>query len=282
MVAIVGGLGAACCFSATAFFAQRASRVVGGWVTFAWASLVGAVAAAGPDALARGGAHLSAQTIALLALSGVLNVSGLVMEFVALGSGRVSVVTPIISAEGAVTALIAGLVGEPLAGIAWAALTVVVVGVIATCTTAATEAERRAGGTRRTVMLSLGSALAFGVGLYFQGTAGDDVPLAIVVAPPSLMGVLLVTLPFAVARRLPLPRTVVPVVVGVGLAELAGFWCFAAGATGSVAITAVLSSQFAVVSVVASVVILKERLTSRQLAGLAATCSGVAVLALSR
>jgi drug/metabolite transporter (DMT)-like permease len=34
--------------------------------------------------------------------------------------------------------------------------------------------------------------------------------------------------------------------------------------------------------VLASVLFLRERLTRRQLAGLAATCSGVAVLALSR
>jgi drug/metabolite transporter (DMT)-like permease len=191
------------------------------------------------------------------------------------------VVIPIVSAEGAITALIAGLAGEPIAGIAWAALAIVVVGVITTCTTAPTDEERRRGGTRRTVVLALGSAVTFGVGLYFQGTAGDDVPLAIMVAPPSVMGVLLVTLPLAAARRLPLPRTVAPVVIGVGLAELAGFWCFSAGATDSVAIAAVLSSQFAAVSVVASVLFLHERISRRQVAGLVAICGGVAVLALA-
>ena len=64
-----------------------------------------------------------------------------------------------------------------------------------------------------------------------------------------------------------------------GLAEVLGFICFAVGARDSVAITAVLGSQFAVVASVAAYLFVRERLTRLQLAGVAVIVAGVAALA---
>jgi drug/metabolite transporter (DMT)-like permease len=41
MIAVLGGLGAALCWTVTGVFAQRASRRIGELSTFAWASLIG-------------------------------------------------------------------------------------------------------------------------------------------------------------------------------------------------------------------------------------------------
>jgi drug/metabolite transporter (DMT)-like permease len=136
------------------------------------------------------------------------------------------------------------------------------------------------GDTRRTIALAVASSVCFGLGLFIQGTTSDDVALAVVVAPPTVMGVLLVTLPLLVARRLQPPRGALAAVVGVAVAELAGFWSFAIGARHSVAIAAVLSSQFAAVSAVIAVVVFRERLGRLQLLGLATTCVAVGLLAL--
>jgi drug/metabolite transporter (DMT)-like permease len=281
MSAILGGLGAACCWAATAFFARTAARVVGGWTTFAWASLIGALLVLGPLTIALAAEPPSAGTLALLALAGALNVGGLVAEFVALRTGKVSVIIPIVSAEGAVAALVAGVAGEPIAAAAWAFLAIVVVGVVATSTgDDPTQDAAGADHARRTVLLSVGSSVLFGVSLYLQGTVSDRLPIGTVIAPPTIMGVLLVVVPLAATRRLRSPRAALPAIAGVAVAELLGFSCYVYGARDSVAIAAVLSSQFAAIAVLVSVVVLRERPAPRQLFGLVAIGAGVTALAL--
>ena len=63
-----------------------------------------------------------------------------------------------------------------------------------------------------------------------------------------------------------------------GLAEVLGFVCFAIGARDSVAVAAVLGSQFAAVASVAAYLFLRERLTRLQLAGVVMILGGVAAL----
>ena len=63
-----------------------------------------------------------------------------------------------------------------------------------------------------------------------------------------------------------------------GIAEVLGFICFAVGARDSVAIAAVLGSQFAAVASVAAFLFLRERLTRLQLAGVVLILAGVAAL----
>jgi drug/metabolite transporter (DMT)-like permease len=67
-------------------------------------------------------------------------------------------------------------------------------------------------------------------------------------------------------------------VVYAGFAEVLGFVCFAVGARESVAIAAVLGSQFAAVASVAAYVLLRERLTRLQLVGVVTILVGVAAL----
>ena len=92
------------------------------------------------------------------------------------------------------------------------------------------------------------------------------------------MGVVVVTVPLALTRRLRLPRAVVPLVVTAGLAEVLGFASYALGARHSVAVAAVLGSQFAAVASVAAYFFFRERLTRLQLGGVLLIIAGVAAL----
>ena len=69
-------------------------------------------------------------------------------------------------------------------------------------------------------------------------------------------------------------------VTGAAVLQTAGFVLYrVAGRSGEVAMPSVLSSQFAVFAIVAGVVVLGERLSHRQIGGLAGLLVGVAVIA---
>ena len=111
MWAILGGLGAAVCWSVTTLTAARASRLIGSAATLAWVMLTGFVVVA-PVAFAQGKpAGLDGGALGWLGLAGAGNVAGLLLTYTALRIGKVSVVAPIESSEGAVAALIAVVAG---------------------------------------------------------------------------------------------------------------------------------------------------------------------------
>jgi drug/metabolite transporter (DMT)-like permease len=122
------------------------------------------------------------------------------------------------------------------------------------------------------------AALSFGVGIFATGHLSGSLPVGWAVLPPRLVGVALVTIPLALSRRLRVSRSALPLVAFTGIAEVLGFVCFALGARESVAIAAVLGSQFAVIASVAAYVLLRERLTRLQLAGVVLILAGVAAL----
>jgi drug/metabolite transporter (DMT)-like permease len=87
-----------------------------------------------------------------------------------------------------------------------------------------------------------------------------------------------VTIPLALTRQLKLTRPAVPLVVTAGLAEVVGFAFFVVGARHSLAITAVLASQFAAIASVVAYVLFRERLTRLQLGGVGLIVLCVAAL----
>lgn len=67
-----------------------------------------------------------------------------------------------------------------------------------------------------------------------------------------------------------------------GICELAGLASFALGARDGIAVTAVVGSQFAAISVVAAWFVFHERLSRLQVVGVATIIAGVATLAFLR
>ena len=81
-------------------------------------------------------------------------------------------------------------------------------------------------------------------------------------------------------RRLTMTRAVLPLVLLSGTAEVLGSTLSAWGATDSIAIVAVLGSQFAAIAAVAAFLLFKERLSRRQTIGVGIIVAGVTALAI--
>jgi drug/metabolite transporter (DMT)-like permease len=279
MIAVLGGLGSAVCWTVTGVFAQRASRRIGELSTFAWASMIGFCIAVVPALIAIRSSTSSAGTFVVLALSGVFNVVGLVAQFSALRRGQVSVVVPISSTEGAIAAMLAATTGSHLPPAGWVALAILIAGVVITV-----RSQWSAGNASNTQLKPVGlaavAAVCFGTGLFLQGLGGQHAPVALAVAPPSMLGTLLVALPMVSRRRLASPRGSSGWLVGVAVAELLGFVSYILGARHSVPIAAVLSAQYATLSVLVGVTALRERMAPAQVIGLILTIGGVTILSL--
>jgi drug/metabolite transporter (DMT)-like permease len=277
MIALLGGLGAALAWGTGTFCSARSSRIIGAWSVVAWVMLVGLIAnlvliAAGPSP-----GPLSATDIAWMLASGLGNVVGLILEYTALRLGKVGLVTPVTSTEGAIAAVLAVIAGEALGVPSAVLLAVVVVGVVL----AGVAPDESASDQRKAAAVGLAvlAALLFGIGIFATGHISESLPVGWAVLPPRLVGVAIVTIPLALSRRLKLSRSALPLVVFTGIAEVLGFVSFALAARHSVAVAAVLGSQFGAVAAVTAYVFLRERLTRLQLAGVALILAGVAALA---
>jgi drug/metabolite transporter (DMT)-like permease len=278
MTAFFGGIGAACFWAIATLSSSRASRQAGAGPVLAWVSLIG-FALAVPFGIAAGSPPGHATGWLLLAGAG--NVVGLLFEYVAVRSGMVGVVAAIASTEGAVAAVLAMLLGEPMA-----ATTVLILAVIATGIVLAALGEQQADddarAARRAVLFAIAAAAAFGVGLYAAGRMSGDVPLAWVVLPARLVGVIVITIPLLPRGRIRIDRPVAPLVITAAIAEIGGIASFALGARESIGITSVLGSQFAAFAAVGAFFLFGERLRRLQVAGVVTILAGVTALAAVR
>lgn len=274
MIAVLGGLGAAVCWATGTISAARASRVAGAWPVVAWVMLVGLLVTAPLVAAAGLPNGLPAEQVGWLTLSGAGNVTGLLLVYEAMRLGQVSITAPITATEGAIAAVFAVVAGESLRVSSAVLLAIIVVGVVLASFTGSAAGAHPMSST----LLACGAALLFGAGLFATGRVSQALPLAWALLPPRLVGVVAVTVPVLVAGRLRIPRAAAPLVVLTGLCEVGGFAAYAAGSRHSIAIAAVLSSQFAALTAVAAYVLFRERLRPIQVAGVATILVAVAVL----
>jgi drug/metabolite transporter (DMT)-like permease len=281
-MAILGGLGAALAWAVTLLCTSRATRMIGSGSVLAWVMLVGfcivvpwAALAGVPDELDRGSATW-------LLVAGLGNIVGLLLVYTALREGKVGIVGPIVSTEGAIAAVLAVLTGEHLAAGSAAMLALIAVGITLAATAAessdVSEVASAVDRARSVPVIALLAACSFGTSIYATARASADLPIAWAVAPPRVLGVVLVFVPLAATSRLRMTRPSVPLVVTAGIAEVVGFALFAVGSRDGVAVAAVLASQFAAIAAVAAYFLFKERLTRVQLAGVATIVAGVAIL----
>lgn len=273
MLAILGGLGAALAWTATMLAASRATRYVDTWSLLASVMTFGLIVTIPAAALA-GTPTIHASNLGWLIAAGCANVAGLLLTYSALAVGKVGVVAPITSTEGAVAAVIAVFAGQQLSGWTAAAFVPIVVGV-------ALAAYTPGGGRGlhlHSVVLAGLAALSFGLGLYAAGRNGQSLGIAWAVLPPRVVGVLVIALPLLVTRRWRLPRAAVPWAVVGGLCEALGFASYAEGARHNLAIAAVLASQFAGIATIVGWLVFRERLTRVQAFGVVGITVGVSIL----
>jgi drug/metabolite transporter (DMT)-like permease len=278
LIAILGGLGAAAAWTLSTICSSRSSRMLEPAAVVAWVMLVGFVVAV-PLALARGIPSAIVHTPGLwLALAGAGNVGGLLLAYQAMRAGRVALVAPVLSSEGAMAALIAILVGESIAPRVGVTLTVIVIGIALAAIPGGSGGESVHHRHGRAMVFAIGGALAFGASLYAAGRAGNALPAAWVAAAARIIGLPVLVAPLALRGGLRLTRSAAPLVLASGLAEVAGFYAYTAGARHGIAIAAVLSSQFGSLAALVGYLFFGERLSATQICGVAATVAGVAVL----
>ncbi len=275
----------------------RSARLIGSWATLGWVMLIGTLIAV-PATLVWGeGADFTPTALTLLAISGVGNIVGLLLAYTAFKAGKVAVIAPIISTEGAMGAVISILLGEQVGIAAAVVLTAIAIGVIiassggddavaepgglAANTTVESQAPSSGPGHpgRKATVIAIAAALAFGINLYASARIGATLPIVWSILPARLGGLLFVALPLLATGRLTLSRAAVPFVITIAVAEVVGTAVYAFGARDGIAVAAVTSSQFGAIAAVVSVLAFGERLRRTQVAGIALIAVGVALLA---
>lgn len=264
-------------WAAATLCAARAARLIGAPSVLAWVMLTG-LAITVPWAAVEGVPNLDGEALSFLFVAGFGNTIGLLFAYSGFKIGKVGIVAPIVSSEGAIAAVIAVVAGEQLAPGTGLVLAVVAAGIVLAAMGRDSADADSALHDGRAGFLGLAAALSFGVGLYATGRVSSGLPVAWAVLPPRIVGVLLIALPRAVTARLVLTREAAPLVLVAGVAEVVGFASFALGARHGIAVSAVLASQFAAVAAVAAYFVFGERLTRVQVVGVVAIASGVVIL----
>jgi len=277
VIAIFGGLGAASVFAIATLSASRGTRLIGPRSFLAGAMLVGLVATL-PAVAARSVPHIGGVDAGWLVLSGCGNVTGLLCAYAALRLGKVGIVAPVVSTEGAIAAVLAVVAGEGISPGAGATLGVIACGILLAGVTRDADEVPADPARVRALAFAIAAALAFGASLYATARVGASLPVAWAVLPARAVGVAAVTLPLALSRRLTITRQALPFVVLAGLCEAAGFALFTVASRHGIAVSAVLASQFAAIAAVAAYLLFGERLARVQLAGVASIVVGVAIL----
>lgn len=282
MIPIIGGLGAALAFAVSVLASARASRLVGAPSTLAGAMVVGLAIGLPIALLISPPPDLSGTNLGLAAMAGFGNVSGLLLTYVAYRAGAVGVVSAIASTEGAIAAVIAVIAGEVLVPGSGVVLAMIAIGVALAASGGGEEEGVPIPRDRalRAAGLALGAALCFAFGLYGAGRIASVLPLAWAILPARVVGVAFVAVPLAVMGRVRITRAALPYVVATGIAEIVGYVAYTLGAREGIAVSAVLASMFAPIAAVAAFVVFRERLSRRQIVGIATIVVGVAALGL--
>ena len=278
---MLAGLGAALAWTCSTLCNSASSRRIGAASTLAWVMLFGLVVAVPLAAAAGAPDDLGGDTIARLAVSGIGNVLGLGLVFMGVRYGRVAVVTSLGSTQGAIAALLAIAFGERPSALTLVGFVAVASGVLMVVLHSEEEDETAARPHgRRAIVLGAAAGLVFGISIYATGSASDEVPATWIALPARIVGVTVLLMALAAGLR-PLVRPAAArLAMAGGVFEVLGFVSYAVGAREGVAVTSVVASQFAALTVVGAWVVFRERLVTRQIAGVGMLAVGVALVAL--
>jgi drug/metabolite transporter (DMT)-like permease len=214
------------------------------------------------------------ESLVLAGLAGAVGVAGISALYRGLAVGRMGVVAPVSGVLGALVPVGVGFVLEGFPpGIVWAGIGLALVAVV--LVTRASHAE----GGRSGIEFGLVAGVAIGLMGVFLGLQPESSvfwPLATM----KLSALALLTAVIVVGRQAwAVPRTVLPVVLAVGLFDLAGnaFYLLAAQ-VGDIAIASILSSLYPVTTVVLAATLLRERITRSHIVGIVAAAVAIVLI----
>jgi drug/metabolite transporter (DMT)-like permease len=281
LTAILGGIGAALCFTCSSICASSSSRKIGPGSTLSWVMSLGLVLIIVPLAVFGNTHGFTAKTGLYLAISGITNVVGLRIQYVCYRRAPVGIVAAIASTEGVIAAVIATFFGERMPGATVWLLLLITGGVVLA---AATRDQPEAGSEFKgkikldSIGLLVVVALLFGVCLFTTAKAGNSLSLVWVLVPARLCGTLMFTVPLVATKKLVVTRKTFWLGLAAGTAEVTGILSYAFGARTNIAIAAVLSAQFAALTPIVAFVLFKERLHKHQVLGICLVLIGVAIV----
>ena len=213
-------------------------------------------------------------------LAGVVVSIGLALFYTAMGRGLISVVAPVAALTGAVIPVVYGLLrGERPGTVAVVGLVIALVAVVVV--SIAPGDPEHAAVTPTVIGMSFAAGVCFGLFYVCFSRISDDSGMwpvtlerATGTATLTLLAVALTRGRFSGARRL------LPYVLAIGVLEVAATMpLLLALQRGPVAIASVLASLYPVMTVLLAGVVLRERLSKLQLAGV--VCALVAVALVS-
>ena len=290
MAAVLFGLLSALSLGVADFLASRTSSRIGADRALFGMLVVGAVGLTIYGLSSGAPPPSRLEELLLIFAHGISLAISLLLFFSALALGPVSVVAPIMGANPVLVVAYATAAGRVPGFQEAAAMAAVVGGVVAIC---AMSREPKPDPHSKSKILR--SPRATGRVLALSISASAVYALAIVTGQESAAisnefdtlwlgraaGLLLVSaLLLLRRRRLAFPTGVRAMVFGHGVLDAAGIaFLLAGGSTANPEYTAVVSSAFCVVTVILACLILRERMSRGQVAGLALIIAGVAMLA---
>jgi len=234
-------------------------------------------------AVIAGGAPVEHDRAATLwaAGSGVIGLIGLAAFYHALSIGTMSIVAPV-TATGTIVPVVVGMVsGERPGALQLTGIALAACGVVLVSRAAPLEGGTAPRGGRTAIVLALVAAVGFGsflAGIDRAEQSGD----AAWVLLATRIGDGLVLVPLALLRRPPLPRTAegLLAILAIGVFDmLANLFFVLATGRGLLSVVGVLGSLYPAVTVLLARLILNERLSRTQGAGVLVTLTGVIALA---
>jgi drug/metabolite transporter (DMT)-like permease len=211
------------------------------------------------------------------AAAGVAGLVGLGALYRGLAIGAMGIVAPISAASPVVPLAVDAARGITPALLQWIGVALVLTGIVAL--------SREPGGVgRQRVAAGAGLALvaALGFGSFVVGIdAGSDesAPWAVVAARSASVSLALVAILFT-SSSLRVPRSVVPLLIGVGVFDTGANVCVAFATTeGAAGIVAVLSALYPVITIVLARIVLTERLSRPRRVGGVVALAGAALVA---
>jgi drug/metabolite transporter (DMT)-like permease len=206
------------------------------------------------------------------AAAGLLELAGFGFYILAIRRGTLAVVAPLVGLEGGIAALVAIAGGERVGAAVVVGIVLAVVGTSLSC---AERGERSASGAGWAIL----AGVVFGLMFVMYGLTDPLEPFtavtigrfcALVVLVPIVLRRPAVTVPRADLRRLS----------AIGAVDAVAFGAFVAAVDrGPVSVASVCGAQFATISVVLSVIFLRERPARVQIAGIVLTLTGTTLLA---
>lgn len=266
---------AAALYGVADFSGGLATRTHSAWRVAAWSQLIGVPLLLMAVAVL-GAAEVTGRDMALGTVAGIFGLAGLVLMYSALATGTMSVIAPIIGALGAAIAIAWDLAtGGAITAVQWAGIGISVIAVILLASQGSgTKVDRLP------IIKAAGAAVAFAGFFIAMSLTGEASALW------PLVAARIVTVPVAFLIAWTLhsasfpDRPVLPLVAFTGLADMgASLAIVVALQRGPLGLNTMLSSLYPVFTVIAAMVVLKERPGQWQRVGIALAFVGAVLLA---